>query len=510
MFCKNCGSNVQEDWEVCPNCGKRLKEPERPMTENKSENRMEKGQDTNFSNDMKFRISVRIVLRIVAIIALICFFCPLYMVSCAGEELAQVSGTDLTFGFQCMGEEIEGSLTYGLWGLLLLMGVVETFSNKKKLEISRKYEDARMCFYGSSVFAGATAIWIYFFTVSLQKRAEGTWLEISPCVPLYIMGIACVISVFVGGYQAYLMELRGKKNSEKVEEKVFSAIKCAGSVLGGSILIFIIVLAVDIRWGTGVPLESGTEGTNENQSIDYYLDDEDKAGDANQSEGMGEADSSDDGSKSRQDILLEDEYIFPNSDKKYLTEEEIRSVTVEEMFIGRNEIYARHGYIFQSEELNEYFNNTSWYEERVQPNWFNADSLFNDFEKRNVELIKKIEDEVNGVDDSEAFIGMEGVYICTNTIDDMTGKVEVLKIGGDTITFSLGTLEGAVIFTEEAQIINSNTVQLDLYGFIITLTWSDAEHMFVTNEGELSGMDSWTITTLTDERPYIRMYEFNQ
>lgn len=206
------------------------------------------------------------------------------------------------------------------------------------------------------------------------------------------------------------------------------------------------------------------------------------------------------------------EYIFPDSDKKYLSEDEVRSVTADELFIGRNEIFARHGYIFTDEGLQEHFTNTSWYEGSVSSDQFNVDSVFNDFEKKNAELIKKIEDEVNGINISkEAFIGMEGVYICTNTIDDMTGKVEVLSINEDTITFSLGILEGsAAILTENAQIINSNTAQIDLYGFIITFAWSDAEHMFITNQGEISGMDSGVIFPITDGRGYVRPLEFNQ
>ena len=43
------------------------------------------------------------------------------------------------------------------------------------------------------------------------------------------------------------------------------------------------------------------------------------------------------------------QYIFPDSNSRYLSEEEVRGVETDRLFIGRNEIFARHGYIFQDE-----------------------------------------------------------------------------------------------------------------------------------------------------------------
>ena len=99
---------------------------------------------------------------------------------------------------------------------------------------------------------------------------------------------------------------------------------------------------------------------------------------------------------------MEEEYVFPDSDKKYLSEDEVRSITAEDMMIGRNEIFARHGYIFQDEGLKAYFESMSWYEGTVPSDQFNYETVFNDFEKKNVELIKRIEDEVNGTNQANA------------------------------------------------------------------------------------------------------------
>ncbi len=98
---------------------------------------------------------------------------------------------------------------------------------------------------------------------------------------------------------------------------------------------------------------------------------------------------------------MQEEYVFADSDKKYLSEDEVRSVEAEEMLIGRNEIFARHGYIFEDETLRQHFENTSWYEGTTVGNEFDSESVFNDFEKKNVELIKRIEDEINGPSEEE-------------------------------------------------------------------------------------------------------------
>lgn len=71
-----------------------------------------------------------------------------------------------------------------------------------------------------------------------------------------------------------------------------------------------------------------------------------------------------------------------------LTEEDLSYLMKEELRIARNEIYARHGYIFKSNDLKEYFSNTSWY----QPVFSDASQFdLNEYERYNVEFIKSHE-----------------------------------------------------------------------------------------------------------------------
>jgi len=63
----------------------------------------------------------------------------------------------------------------------------------------------------------------------------------------------------------------------------------------------------------------------------------------------------------KQPLPNADEYILPESSIRFLSPDEVRALSPEQMRIARNEIFARHGYEFQSEDLREYFSSKSWY-----------------------------------------------------------------------------------------------------------------------------------------------------
>ena len=85
-----------------------------------------------------------------------------------------------------------------------------------------------------------------------------------------------------------------------------------------------------------------------------------------------------------------EEYMIPNSDIYLVNDADTRYLSAEELRIARNEIYARHGYIFKDPALNEYFLQQSWYVPRYTINEWNENWL-NETEKANVQFIKKIE-----------------------------------------------------------------------------------------------------------------------
>ncbi len=85
-----------------------------------------------------------------------------------------------------------------------------------------------------------------------------------------------------------------------------------------------------------------------------------------------------------------DEYILPDSNSRYMDVNEINGMSKEELRLARNEIYARHGRIFSSSDLNDYFNSMAWYVGCVSAEEFD-DSVLNEYEKSNLDLIKSIE-----------------------------------------------------------------------------------------------------------------------
>lgn len=91
-----------------------------------------------------------------------------------------------------------------------------------------------------------------------------------------------------------------------------------------------------------------------------------------------------------QNGVIGGEYIIPYSNSRYLTESDIQNLSIREINYAKNEIYARHGRKFQSHELQTYFNSKSWYRGIIEPSDFQQ-SVLNDYEKKNAELLSKRE-----------------------------------------------------------------------------------------------------------------------
>lgn len=83
------------------------------------------------------------------------------------------------------------------------------------------------------------------------------------------------------------------------------------------------------------------------------------------------------------------EYILPDSSTKYYTIDDVNWLHSDEIRIAINEIYARHGRMFKSEELQNYFNSKSWYTPTTPADQFN-DSVLNDCERHNIEVLQTI------------------------------------------------------------------------------------------------------------------------
>ncbi len=89
------------------------------------------------------------------------------------------------------------------------------------------------------------------------------------------------------------------------------------------------------------------------------------------------------------DILNVLEPLF-ETDKKYYTKEEFESEPMLVIHLAKNEIYARHGYIFTNKDLYNYFMGCIWYSPTCDGTDFD-DSIFNEYEKANLEILADLD-----------------------------------------------------------------------------------------------------------------------
>lgn len=78
---------------------------------------------------------------------------------------------------------------------------------------------------------------------------------------------------------------------------------------------------------------------------------------------------------------------FPEASTRYLTDSDVSNLSSWDLKIMRNEIFARHGYIFKTDDMWRHFNAQSWY----TGSYDNVDRFLTDIEKANIKLIQKYE-----------------------------------------------------------------------------------------------------------------------
>lgn len=83
----------------------------------------------------------------------------------------------------------------------------------------------------------------------------------------------------------------------------------------------------------------------------------------------------------------ESEYKYEYLREREMTYDDVDGKSAEELRLMRNYIFARRGYIFESEDLKEYFEQFSWY----VPLYYDVTPRLSDIEKYNVNFIKEFE-----------------------------------------------------------------------------------------------------------------------
>lgn len=86
-------------------------------------------------------------------------------------------------------------------------------------------------------------------------------------------------------------------------------------------------------------------------------------------------------------------YICPTSSSVLLTDADVKGLSSQQLNYAKNEIFARHGRMFDSQELQDYFNSKSWYKGLYSASDFDANynGLLTDIERKNVEFLRNAE-----------------------------------------------------------------------------------------------------------------------
>lgn len=88
----------------------------------------------------------------------------------------------------------------------------------------------------------------------------------------------------------------------------------------------------------------------------------------------------------------EDAYILP-TDSRLIEESELYGMSQEEVALARNEIYARHGYVFTTESYADYFEQQIWY--TPDPNFDALDpTQLTEIERKNIDVIVGYEEKM--------------------------------------------------------------------------------------------------------------------
>ena len=187
------------------------------------------------------------------------------------------------------------------------------------------------------------------------------------------------------------------------------------------------------------------------------------------------------------------EYILPYSNTRYLTEEDVKGLGKDEIRIALNEIYARHGRIFQSEDLNAHFSSKSWYEPKYSAEEFSAveSSIMNDYEKKNIEFLAEIRDGNTGAGQAFEENWMYGMYYMDLGEGGITAEIGYYSDSGeDYISLSGSYLDSYGEFTGTITHLSDGTMLASSeYEESVRFEYNGKDQIEILSADNTGGMD---------------------
>ncbi|RKJ51753.1 YARHG domain-containing protein [bacterium 1XD42-54] len=205
-------------------------------------------------------------------------------------------------------------------------------------------------------------------------------------------------------------------------------------------------------------------------------------------------------------------YIIPDSDSRYLNNEDVAGMSLQVINYAKNEIYARRGRLFQSQELQKYFDEQSWYIGIIKPEEF-SDRVFNSFEKTNAEFLSKVEMQIaaDGYRLDETGYSYDPIYQyieMNSSTEGMKGDVQNF----DAVLHQNEKAEADATAVGDLKI--GDTVEIDGFGELTVLSFEFADtfqHLYDgMNKIQMSGDDAdyailkiRVLNTTTSKKKYL-------
>ena len=141
--------------------------------------------------------------------------------------------------------------------------------------------------------------------------------------------------------------------------------------------------------------ETETKGESEEAASDSETDNKEEVFSADENENASSDEEADGETEDRIYLIPGDDKSSNRYEKAQYTIQNLSVLDSYGLKITRNEIYARHGRIFNDQELQEYFQRQNWYVPQTASNDFD-DSCLNEVEKYNIQLISTYEQQAGG------------------------------------------------------------------------------------------------------------------
>lgn len=435
-FCPQCGEKVDTE-RSCPNCGELLEEGarycsfcgydiakgkdadesanvEEPHSEAKVQGIENDKDDTgdfplldatdvvvsNTAEDKK--TSSATAFKTMILLTFIIFFFPICTVSCAGEKITSPNAYEMAYNFGLNQTQMEtldmtiADVASPLMGMILILMVLGLLMD------------------GTVVHTGqATMAFICMLVVKIDDKIMSL-SEVGVNVEFTIWYNLSLITLFLAA-TAFLWgpKLLSKYNKLVRLDKFLSPAILAAIIVAVVLnpgIFTGIDAAVYNRSARDPQYEVAEDGTSEFESaIDDITLDIPELPDYD--EGTA-AESTTDAITYNTNISQEEiqYYIIPDAQTAYYTYDDLAGLSKEELRLARNEIYARHGRKFETPDLNEYFNQQPWYYGYLSAEEFD-DTVLNEYEKANLDLIKLVENHNDTNVQDSANINWIGTYI---------------------------------------------------------------------------------------------------